>query len=506
MTTAENEQQPRQTEAIRNKGVTIEIIDPGRWAEVLESQEYYPVLDFANEDLPTICRRANVTMYLDDGEHKTFHGSVDFTLLDNDQGYPNWQDDLLDYISDTVREGSGMIMSQMPNSRQTRYAQLDADFEVEICIVEEKEHFSIIASTSHAPMDTDGKQERKPTPQFTLLKNYLQVFSSVISGIKLISGETTPTALSLYAPTHAYITKPETQAPDDANDEPTLELPRDIVFEAPRKTMHDLGGLTGPKAELSKIINALQYPELASFYGLQPNHFLLHGPSGTGKHSLVEAFVAELGAELRTINTADVIDKWVGSSGKNIQAIFDEAKEAKGRIVLFFDGLDALASKNEESSSEREDVKSIIKQQLAIVTKSYPNVFIAATTNSDPDNFDEAIVGPGRLKPIYVAKPTEAERIDTWHILLLQHQDRTGGLRPEIYAKEDIPEDIPLLYVRDIDPFLFAKMTDGLTGQDIQDIIQFAHFNAFSQAVVAKRTVPITNADMLFAIKNFRKS
>lgn len=67
---------------------------------------------------------------------------------------------------------------------------------------------------------------------------------------------------------------------------------------------------------------------------------LLHGPPGTGKSVLAEAIGYEVGKPLKVANCGELLSKWVGESSKNIDAIFQEARQSDA--ILVFDEAEGL--------------------------------------------------------------------------------------------------------------------------------------------------------------------
>ena len=53
---------------------------------------------------------------------------------------------------------------------------------------------------------------------------------------------------------------------------------------------------------------------------------LFHGVPGTGKTLAAEAVGFDIGRPLMVVNCAQLIDKYVGESAKNIEKVFEEAK------------------------------------------------------------------------------------------------------------------------------------------------------------------------------------
>ncbi len=496
MTAGEYENRP-QMDKISGDSTEVHIINPAQWSLLLEKGGFHSILRLSGDDLSEGCRDASITMLPGDerNERSIFSGSINFVLPDDGTDLTGWQDALLQEISDRIEHTSEATVAAIPNARQTVTVRLDHDFEVGLSIVEDLDDFVVTLVTYYRPVDEGAKHRPLPTSQYSLLRNYLQVYTSAINGIKALHGDHQPTIIPLQPIT--------TQTAAEEIEATETKLVDYNEHTAPRRTLDSLGGLTSPKAELRRIINALKYPDLAHFYDLGPTHFLLHGPAGTGKTSLVEAFSEEIDAILIATSSSKIIDKWVGSSGRNIQELFDEAKKASSRVVLFFDEFESLAPKN-DGSNERADVKNIVKQQLIKLSAKHSNIIVAAATNLTPDDFDESIIRAGRLKPIYVGKPTEIERADIWTVVLIEQQDRTGSLRPELYTEKHRKKGAGRLYA-DINPQELASATDGLTGADIKAVLQSAHFAAFAQAVAIGRTVPITQHDILAAIRGYQK-
>ena len=80
---------------------------------------------------------------------------------------------------------------------------------------------------------------------------------------------------------------------------------------------------------------------------------LFDGEPGTGKTQCAEILAAELGMPLYRVNVAQVLDKYVGETEKNLARVFGEARAAGS--LLLFDEADALfASRvNVESGQDR---------------------------------------------------------------------------------------------------------------------------------------------------------
>uniref|UniRef100_A0A0G4HU76 AAA+ ATPase domain-containing protein n=1 Tax=Chromera velia CCMP2878 TaxID=1169474 RepID=A0A0G4HU76_9ALVE len=87
---------------------------------------------------------------------------------------------------------------------------------------------------------------------------------------------------------------------------------------------------------------------------------LFHGPPGTGKTMAAEAIGYDLGKPLKMVNVGQLMSKWVGETGKNIEAVFNEAK-AVGAVLVFdeAEGLFGARQQDTGASSGRHDTLNV---------------------------------------------------------------------------------------------------------------------------------------------------
>lgn len=112
---------------------------------------------------------------------------------------------------------------------------------------------------------------------------------------------------------------------------------------------------------------------------------LFFGDSGTGKTLAAEVVAHELGLELFVINLATVVDKYIGETEKNLEAIFEQAAEVNG--VLFFDEADALFGKRSEGGDAHDRYANIEVAYLLQKVETFDGLAILATNlraNMDP--------------------------------------------------------------------------------------------------------------------------
>jgi hypothetical protein len=121
--------------------------------------------------------------------------------------------------------------------------------------------------------------------------------------------------------------------------------------------------------------------ELARFKLLPRHKILLSGPPGNGKTLLAEGLAKELSLPFLPVKYAGLIESYLGSTGKNLQNIFDYAETAP--CLLFMDEFDGVAIDRGDSK----DVGEIrrVTNQLLILLERLPStcVFVAATNASE---------------------------------------------------------------------------------------------------------------------------
>jgi len=118
--------------------------------------------------------------------------------------------------------------------------------------------------------------------------------------------------------------------------------------------------------------------------------YILAGPPGSGKTTLASVVIpAKFGAPSDVISPADFLSKWVGESEKNLQRFFHRARLAQPYVLVFDEG-DALIARwsGVSGSGEGEvakNVQTVAKKELSEIYMHRYRVFVAVTTNLEPD-------------------------------------------------------------------------------------------------------------------------
>jgi len=161
---------------------------------------------------------------------------------------------------------------------------------------------------------------------------------------------------------------------------------------------------------LGKIIYKLKQP-LAS-RNLSNNVLLLHGPTGNGKTAMVNEMATEIGAEIISIKTQTIVDKYQGNGAEFINTIFDEnnkkALVSPKPIILFFDEVDIMARPDSKDNyQDWKAAKQLFWQWLDDI-KPNKNIFVAMATNVK--TLDARVVTRCGRNCIEVSNPNDSMR------------------------------------------------------------------------------------------------
>lgn len=217
----------------------------------------------------------------------------------------------------------------------------------------------------------------------------------------------------------------------------------------------DVGGLDEEIKKIREMVELpLKHPEIFQRLGIEPpKGVLLHGPPGTGKTLMAKAVANETNSNFYVINGPEIMSKFYGESEANLRKIFDEA-EKNAPSIIFFDEIDAIASKREESKGEVE--RRVVAQLLSLMDglKSRGKVVVIAATNI-PNALDPALRRPGRFdRELVIGVPQYEGRLK-----ILKIHTRNMPMNKEVSLEK------------------IAEVTHGFVGADLSSLAKEAAMN-----------------------------
>jgi len=265
----------------------------------------------------------------------------------------------------------------------------------------------------------------------------------------------------------------------------------------PEVTYEDVGGLKEEVKKIREMVELpLKHPEIFIKLGIEPPAgVLLHGPPGSGKTLLAKAVANESEANFILVNGPEIMNKFYGESERKIREIFEDA-EKNAPSIIFFDEIDAIASKRDEvyGEVERRIVSQLLTQMDGL--KSRGKVIVIGATNR-PNSIDPALRRPGRFdREITIGAP-----------------DRKGRLNIlKIHTR-----NMPL--TKDVKLTRLADVTHGFVGADVSALCKEAAMNVLRRILPdlklgEKDEIPekvfeqlrVTQEDFEYALKIVRPS
>ena len=112
---------------------------------------------------------------------------------------------------------------------------------------------------------------------------------------------------------------------------------------------------------------------------------IFYGAPGTGKTETVLQIARKTRRDIMHIDIADMRDKWVGETEKNIQGVFERYRDicqnSKVKPILFFNEADALFGKRMETAEHSVDKMNNAMQNIILQEMENLDGILIATTN-----------------------------------------------------------------------------------------------------------------------------
>lgn len=250
-----------------------------------------------------------------------------------------------------------------------------------------------------------------------------------------------------------------------------------VNSEKPNVKFDDVAGVEEAKEEVQEIVDYLKNPDKYLRLGAKiPKGILLVGPPGTGKTLLARAVAGEADVPFFSISASSFIEMFVGVGASRVRDLFENAKKEAPSIV-FIDEIDAIGKSRSSSpmggNDEREQTLNQLLSEMDGFDADKSPVIVMAATNR-PEILDAALLRPGRFdRQVLVDKPDFKGRMD---ILKIHMKD--------------------VKFADDIDIEEIARLTTGLAGADLENVVNEAALLAGRESKKA-----VTQADMVEAVE-----
>ncbi|WP_456488677.1 ATP-dependent zinc metalloprotease FtsH [Caminibacter pacificus] len=228
-----------------------------------------------------------------------------------------------------------------------------------------------------------------------------------------------------------------------------------IKSEKPNVKFDDVAGNEEAKEEVKEIVDFLKNPDRYIELGAKiPKGVLLVGPPGTGKTLLAKAVAGEADVPFFAVSGSSFIEMFVGVGAARVRDLFNQAKK-EAPSIIFIDEIDAIGKSRAAGgpmggNDEREQTLNQLLAEMDGFDSNEPVIVLAATNR--PEVLDPALLRPGRFdRQVLVDKPDFKGRVE---ILKVHVKKIKAG--------------------KDVDLEEIARMTAGLAGADLANIVNEA--------------------------------
>jgi SpoVK/Ycf46/Vps4 family AAA+-type ATPase len=197
---------------------------------------------------------------------------------------------------------------------------------------------------------------------------------------------------------------------------------------------------------------------------------LIYGAPGVGKTQLARYVAAQLGLPLITARADSLVSSFLGSTAKNLRALFEHAKSRP--CVLFLDELDSVAKLRDDQHELGELKRVVVSLLQNIDALSNETVLLGATNH--PHLLDPAVWRRFAYK-LELRLPAAEARRRLFRLFLGQFLGDDGAISD------------------------FVAASEGATGSDVRHACE----TAIREAVIEDRS-HVTDTDVLRALVHLR--
>ncbi|HAZ06979.1 MAG TPA: cell division protein FtsH [Elusimicrobia bacterium] len=234
-------------------------------------------------------------------------------------------------------------------------------------------------------------------------------------------------------------------------------------------TFEDVAGQDEAKNELKKVVDYIKFPQRYRKLGVKRlRNVLLFGPPGTGKTLISRAVAGEAGANFHEVDGSSFVNTYVGKGPANIREAFDKARgDGTKPGILFIDEIDAVGKKRGAGNEGNQEYENTLNALLSEMSSPKNKTITVIAATNRPELLDPALMRGGRLGlKVPVGLPDVAGREA---ILKLHMQDMS--------------------LAADVGPRQIAELTPGLSGADLEEIVNDAAMLAGERPEAVEVTV-----------------
>ncbi|RLN04757.1 hypothetical protein C2845_PM13G00680 [Panicum miliaceum] len=236
-------------------------------------------------------------------------------------------------------------------------------------------------------------------------------------------------------------------------------LRREGFSSVPDVTWDDVGGLDSLRKEFDRcIIRCINHPEVYKVFGVNMQAgFLLFGPPGCGKTLIAKAVAHEAGANFIHIKGPELLNKYVGESESEVDALTTKRGKKGGWVV-----------------------ERLLNQLLIELdgADQRQGVYVIGATNRI-DVIDDAVLRPGRFgKKHYVPLPGAEERVS-----ILKAHARSKPISSDV----------------DLAALAHREECNNLTGADLESLVNEAAMAALEERLefLEKGTLSMSSSSLI---------
>jgi cell division protease FtsH len=232
----------------------------------------------------------------------------------------------------------------------------------------------------------------------------------------------------------------------------------------------DIIGYPEVKREFTETVHKLKNYESMKKKGIAtPKGILLTGPPGVGKTMFAKALANECNAGFLYATGADFVELYVGAGARRVRSLFANARYM-APCIIFIDEIDALGTRDGYGmDSERLSTINQILAEMDGINENKAVLVVAATNHRD--KVDAALLRPGRFdKKIDIPNPDLKTRLE---ILSFYNQLINKDLK-HTKIKNELTDDDNSQQLPHLDLNKFAKITAGMSGADLKNLIDEA--------------------------------